>query len=192
MAMTKASTDPAGISHPHSLSTSSGMPAIADAITGRPMASASISTTGRPSAKLGRTKALARTRYARMSSADLLPGSVTQSAKPFARIAASRSGLRSPSPMMVRVNRSPSFTSRSQASISSGRPFWGASLAMQQNSIESAAGTAMLSKKLSSTPQRMTLILGQSATVVHRINWLRPKLLIATTKVAEAILRPSA
>jgi hypothetical protein len=58
MALTKAPTEPAGINQPHSSSTSSGIPATAVVITGRASASASMSTTGRPSAKLGSTNAV--------------------------------------------------------------------------------------------------------------------------------------
>ena len=60
MASTSGSTAPAGTSQPlRPGSTSSGMPAMDVAITGRPRAIASMITTGSPSAKLGSTRARA-------------------------------------------------------------------------------------------------------------------------------------
>ena len=58
IAAARPSTDPAGTSHPQtSGTTSSGIPATKVVMTGRPRARASMRTTGRPSAKLGNTRA---------------------------------------------------------------------------------------------------------------------------------------
>ena len=65
--------------------TSSGTPAMAVAITGRPAAIASITTIGRPSAKLGRISACAAARCARTCASSCQPVRVTRPASPACR-----------------------------------------------------------------------------------------------------------
>jgi len=85
----------------------------------------------------------------------------------------------------VSEKRSPSARSRSEAAINKGRPFCAERRATQTNSVKLAAtGSAAASRNSRSRPHRTMPILSQWSGLLQRISWLRPKLLMAATKLA--------
>ncbi len=120
IAFERSSTDPAGNSQPFSpCRTSSGIPAMYVVSTGRLSANASMSATGSPSAKLGRTSARDASNSARTASLLIQPVMRTLSPSPHL---ATRSSIRpriGPSPANTKGNRIPFEARRATAAIKS-------------------------------------------------------------------------
>ncbi len=100
--------EPAGNSQPVSSgTTSSGMPAIYVLSTGRRSAMASMITTGRPSAKLGSTRARAARISVRTALLSIHPVIRMQCSRPCCLISRSSSGRNGPSPARTSSMRRP-------------------------------------------------------------------------------------
>ena len=141
MARSSASTEPGGISQPLTPSTtSSGIPAICVAITGRCIASASISTTGSPSLRLGSTSARARASSLRTTSLPHQPSRRRPSPSPASSRSAVERGAGRRRSASAR-SACPRSCRRRTASISSGKPF--SALRRPTKSRRGASGTGV-------------------------------------------------
>jgi len=185
IACARASTSPAGTSHPFSpCCTSSGMPAMKVVITGRRKAIASMMTTGSPSAKLGRTRARAARISSRTRSPATQPVMLTFGPRPSASIRASTSARISPSPASTSSSGRPDAITRRAASSSSSCPFC-SQRRPTQTSLDGEGDAPGASRwNACSRPQWTTSTLGHAGAGSQRSNWLRPNELTATTKDA--------
>ncbi len=173
-------------------STSSGTPAMRVVTTGRPVAIASISTTGTPSAKEGRTSMSATPSVSATPLWDRYPVKATRSPSPSAAARASRAGRSGPSP--TSVARSPGWSDarRASASRSRGAPFTPARRPTKTtwqapaSAPARAAAGPRAGRRSGSTPQCTMRSRFQCPWSENSIAWERAKWLMQATKAARA------
>ena len=179
---------PAGTVQPASRLTSSGTPAIAVAITGRPLAIASIKTIGRPSAKDGRISAWAESSAFLTPASSCQPVRVMRGPRPYLSINPMIWRRNSPSPTSIRRKSGKAGAAIAIASTNRPNPFCAEKRPIATRCGPPCGKGTGSGKRSGSIPQCTTLILSQCDGATQRHSWLRPKEEIATTKAAPSIL----